>query len=387
MTSARVNTFYRKFECLGGACPASCCKGWNVPVDDETWRYYKSLPGILGTRLRLSQMTRPEPVFALGYKDCEYHDRDGLCRLQKELGIKGIPEVCRRYPRLFENMGEYTAGWLDLSCIHAATLFLSETERMGFTEEIGDAPEVRPSGNNEDGDFLACLEQVREGMIRLLEDAIEKGSMESAGKALLFIPRFSLAAQNACIRGDYGLLLRPMEELAQELPSYEGEAEGYLPCAFSFVDGLFRCFYNSALKKQSPHLYALCQLYLAEYGSRTAEEKEKKHERLITAYMEEVPDALAHYLRYIEYSLCQHCFSIYEDYSFTRWMLRGIVDGSLILELMALSRKKEGRDLTSLEKAHVIAVAERRARHNPGTFKRMGKAGQDYFYGKCGKEY
>ena len=47
-----VPDYYEDFHCMAGACPHSCCIGWEVVIDPETARRYGTVPGPLGERLR-----------------------------------------------------------------------------------------------------------------------------------------------------------------------------------------------------------------------------------------------------------------------------------------------------------------------------------------------
>ena len=44
--------YYDCFRCAAGECPDSCCKEWEVEIDDASARFYRTLPGTLGDRLR-----------------------------------------------------------------------------------------------------------------------------------------------------------------------------------------------------------------------------------------------------------------------------------------------------------------------------------------------
>lgn len=46
--------FYGRFACRAGACGHSCCRGWEIDVDEESAAYYETLPGALGEKLRRS---------------------------------------------------------------------------------------------------------------------------------------------------------------------------------------------------------------------------------------------------------------------------------------------------------------------------------------------
>ena len=36
-------TYYKDFKCIAGACPDSCCQGWEVDADSDSLKYYASL--------------------------------------------------------------------------------------------------------------------------------------------------------------------------------------------------------------------------------------------------------------------------------------------------------------------------------------------------------
>ncbi|MFW5672498.1 MAG: flagellar protein FliB, partial [Acetivibrio ethanolgignens] len=46
--------YYQEFKCIGEKCPDSCCKGWRITVDEDSWRRYQTLEGDLGEKLRNS---------------------------------------------------------------------------------------------------------------------------------------------------------------------------------------------------------------------------------------------------------------------------------------------------------------------------------------------
>ena len=48
----REPDYYKAFRCLAGACPHTCCAGWEVVVDPETAARYQALSGALGAELR-----------------------------------------------------------------------------------------------------------------------------------------------------------------------------------------------------------------------------------------------------------------------------------------------------------------------------------------------
>ena len=43
---------YSEFKCKADKCKHSCCKGWEIDIDEDTLLYYKSLDTELGNEIR-----------------------------------------------------------------------------------------------------------------------------------------------------------------------------------------------------------------------------------------------------------------------------------------------------------------------------------------------
>ena len=84
-------SYYNSFRCIASACPDSCCKEWDVQVDEHSADAYRSLPGPLGDRLREVLYTEDGKTYmAIVDGRCPMWRRDGLCRLQAELGAAAL---------------------------------------------------------------------------------------------------------------------------------------------------------------------------------------------------------------------------------------------------------------------------------------------------------
>ena len=118
--------YYDGFRCLAGSCPDSCCKEWDVWVDEASARYYRELPGPLGDRLR-EVLADEEGGAVLQIIDgrCPMWRADGLCRIQAELGEEALCDVCGSFPRISHDYGDLVEHQLELSCPEAARLILS----------------------------------------------------------------------------------------------------------------------------------------------------------------------------------------------------------------------------------------------------------------------
>lgn len=119
--------YYHAFHCIASACPDSCCKEWEVDVDDPAAAFYRNLGGSLGDRLRQVLKDTPDgTVMAIEEGRCPMWRQDGLCRIQAELGHDALCQVCRTFPRLCHDYGDFAEYGLELSCPEAARLILSQ---------------------------------------------------------------------------------------------------------------------------------------------------------------------------------------------------------------------------------------------------------------------
>lgn len=130
--------YYSKFHCIASACPDSCCKEWDVDVDAEATERYRALPGALGARLReVLRDTDNGTVMTIVDGRCPMWRQDGLCRIQAELGHDALCAVCRQFPRLTHDYGDFLEQDLELSCPEAARLILTEDDRVCIEEAPG----------------------------------------------------------------------------------------------------------------------------------------------------------------------------------------------------------------------------------------------------------
>lgn len=136
-------SYFDTFRCIAGDCPDSCCKEWDVQVDDTSAALYRALPGALGDRLReVLKDEDGETVMTIIDGRCPMWRADGLCRIQAELGHDALCKTCREFPRLTHDYGNFIEYGLELSCPEAARIILSTPAEM-ISEEIpgGEEPE------------------------------------------------------------------------------------------------------------------------------------------------------------------------------------------------------------------------------------------------------
>ena len=155
--------YYQHFHCIASACPDSCCKEWEVDVDDTAVAFYRSLDGDLGDRLRqVLKDTEDGTVMVIEDGRCPMWRQDGLCRIHAELGHDALCQTCREYPRIHHDYGDFIEHGLELSCPEAARLILSESHAFAVEEVAGgEVPEY-------DSEIMAILLESRKTVMDFL---------------------------------------------------------------------------------------------------------------------------------------------------------------------------------------------------------------------------
>lgn len=159
-------SYYSHFRCIADKCPDSCCKEWTVDIDPESARFYRSLDGDLGARLReVLKDTEDGIIMEIENGRCPMWQNDGLCRIQARLGHDALCQTCRDFPRLRHDYGSFVELGLELSCPEAARLILSEDSRWECVSSLPETPEPEY-----DPFVMDILRKSRSAVLSFLED-------------------------------------------------------------------------------------------------------------------------------------------------------------------------------------------------------------------------
>ena len=132
--------FYADFACRAADCRHSCCRGWEIDVDEAALRRYAAVEGDLGQELRRNIYQDDDGAHFLLTEDesCPFLRGDGLCRLIVDLGEGALCEICALHPRFFTDVGENTLCGLGLSCEAACDLLLNSDAPLCVVSETGE---------------------------------------------------------------------------------------------------------------------------------------------------------------------------------------------------------------------------------------------------------
>ena len=165
----RVPDYFKEFKCIAAECEDTCCAGWEVVIDDETYNNYQRVDGEFGQRLRSEIVYRHgENIFTLKGNNCPFLNAGKMCDIYTELGEESLCYTCRQYPRYMEEFGSLREIGISLSCPEAARIILRGSKKVEF--EVSEVEEEITSYNDIDAMFFLNLLQCRKIVIDILQN-------------------------------------------------------------------------------------------------------------------------------------------------------------------------------------------------------------------------
>lgn len=162
-----VPNYYSRFACIAGACRHSCCIGWEIDIDAESFARYQTLPGKTGEKLRQNtEMKGGCAHFRMqgAQERCPMLNHEGLCELILTYGEDALCQICADHPRFRHFWTGRTEIGLGLCCEEAARLILSQEEIVQLTAIADDGRE-----DAADEEETALL-RVRSELFQLMQD-------------------------------------------------------------------------------------------------------------------------------------------------------------------------------------------------------------------------
>lgn len=152
-----IPSYMKDFKCIGSACEDTCCSGWRVELDKNTYRYYKScedeeLKSVFDEMVSKNNSKKSDAAYGrikmLDNGECPFLDADKLCNIQLKLGEEHLSETCALYPRSLNKIdGKYERS-ATVSCPEVARLALLNPEGI-VLEQIKEPYENRIRVNKE----------------------------------------------------------------------------------------------------------------------------------------------------------------------------------------------------------------------------------------------
>lgn len=162
--------YYPKFKCTADRCRHSCCRLWDIELDENTVQLYgDNYPEIFESVDTEEEQGCIYHSFKQKDRSCVHLQDNGFCSLICKHGENIIPENCANHPRFYNFLEDRIEYGLGICCEEACRLILDNTEPFELllnTEkdihDVVDVPEYE-SDRKSDPDHEIFLLQDEQG--------------------------------------------------------------------------------------------------------------------------------------------------------------------------------------------------------------------------------
>jgi len=131
---------YDKFKCIAEKCRFTCCDGWDVLIDNDTynkWRKENDISGHILDYVKVKKCGSKTEYFINKETNeaCAFLDEQGLCQIVKNHGEGYLSLTCHMFPRIeniFEDKRELS---LSCACPEVVQLLSSITGKINIIPE------------------------------------------------------------------------------------------------------------------------------------------------------------------------------------------------------------------------------------------------------------
>lgn len=157
--------FYHEFRCIAQQCELSCCKGWDIRVDAETYNQWKSKQEstvCFCDNVRVNKRSKPMDGFMkLGpEKSCPFLNETGLCNIIIHNGEADLPKTCKSFPRLENSFGRLKEYSLSCACPTVVDLIHDLDRSITFLYEGEKCQDILPTGYRIRETLLSILQKL-----------------------------------------------------------------------------------------------------------------------------------------------------------------------------------------------------------------------------------
>lgn len=225
--------YYKKFKCIADKCKHSCCIGWEIDIDNETYKKYKLIKGDFGNRLNKNiEIIDTIACFKLDSNErCPFLNKDNLCDIILKLGEDALCQICNDHPRFRNFYGGATEIGLGLCCEAAAELIISQNEKV--TLEIIDDDGIEDDYSQEEVTFI----EFRNKLFEILQN--RNNSINQRINDFLRVCNAEFIEKNSTDLADFLLELEHLDnnwtDILNELKNAENIHNIVLPSYFETV--------------------------------------------------------------------------------------------------------------------------------------------------------
>ena len=131
---------YDKFKCIADKCRFTCCEGWDVGIDTDTYNKWKEEDGTSGhilDNVKIKKCGSKTEYFINKETNeaCAFLNKQGLCQIVKKHGEEYLSLTCHMFPRIENIFQDKKELSLSCACPEVVELISSITGKINIIPE------------------------------------------------------------------------------------------------------------------------------------------------------------------------------------------------------------------------------------------------------------
>ena len=358
----RVPEYYDEFSCIASRCKDSCCAGWEIDIDDESYEYYRSVEGPFGDRLRESMFVAEDGGYRFklkGPKRCAMLNDNNLCDLYTALGEEALCEVCTEYPRFSLVYGQVEQKALSLSCEEVGRILFGRTEpeQLIDIELPGDCED-----DEEDPQYVAFMEWVQKEAVAILQNR-EWSITERTREFLAWCDRVQTIINYSQAKDDLSILEawknqdadREIREWEQK--NIEGKEKPARNLSYEDFCDRFEIFLD---------MEELDEEWINTKAEFEQIYHEDTYERLLLAYLNSKDYSELGYEHLLVYFVYRYLMNAVYDYDILSYAKMIVVATLVVRDMDAARFQRNGGSFTMFDRIDVARIFSKEVEHSEG---------------------
>lgn len=358
----RVPEYYDEFSCIASRCKDSCCAGWEIDIDDESYEYYRSVEGTFGDRLRESMFVAEDGGYRFklkGPKRCAMLNDNNLCDLYTALGEEALCEVCTEYPRFSLVYGQVEQKALSLSCEEVGRILFGRTEpeQLIDIELPGDCED-----DEEDPQYVAFMEWVQKEAVAILQNR-ELSITERTREFLAWCDRVQTIINYSQAKDDLSILEawknqdadREIREWEQK--NIEGKEKPARNLSYEDFCDRFEIFFD---------MEELDEEWINTKAEFEQIYHEDTYEKLLLAYLNSKDYSELGYEHLLVYFVYRYLMNAVYDYDILSYAKMIVVATLVVRDMDAARFQRNGGSFTMFDRIDVARIFSKEVEHSEG---------------------
>ena len=358
----RVPEYYDEFSCIASRCKDSCCAGWEIDIDDESYEYYRSVEGPFGDRLRESMFVAEDGGYRFklkGPKRCAMLNDNNLCDLYTALGEEALCEVCTEYPRFSLVYGQVEQKALSLSCEEVGRILFGRTEpeQLIDIELPGDCED-----DEEDPQYVAFMEWVQKEAVAILQNR-ELSITERTREFLAWCDRVQTIINYSQAKDDLSILEawknqdadREIREWEQK--NIEGKEKPARNLSYEDFCDRFEIFLD---------MEELDEEWINTKAEFEQIYHEDTYEKLLLAYLNSKDYSELGYEHLLVYFVYRYLMNAVYDYDILSYAKMIVVATLVVRDMDAPRFQRNGGSFTMFDRIDVARIFSKEVEHSEG---------------------